>query len=140
MYEHLDRDPHHHIPPDFQERSKLWIASATNLITDDAPFIYIAVENLMFAERSLLQMEKALSRQNDKSPDPHEPFLRKECAAQSILWVFGLYEVTRVLKGLPTFSFLSDFDKKLRLLRIPLAKHEVMKAPGHSPKAHYLQS
>jgi hypothetical protein len=139
MYEHLDRDPHYHIPPDFQERSKLWMASATNLITNDAPFVYIAVENLMFAERHILQMERALARRDGESLAPHEPFLLMECAAQSILWLCGLYEVIRGLKSTksPKFSALLELHKKLHVLRIPLAKHEVSNAPGYRAMSHY---
>src|SRR5256885_12854519 len=76
MHGHLDRNPHHHIPPDFQERSTMWMISARNLVTDNTPFIYMSVENLMFAERPILQMEKTLARKNGNPPDPHEPFLR----------------------------------------------------------------
>ncbi len=135
MYGHLDRNPHHHIPPDFQERSRLWMASATNLITENAPFIYTSVENLMFAERYILRMEKTLVRQ---SSDP-QPLLLKECAAHSILWLCGLYEVIRVLKQAksPKFVAFSDLHNKLHVLRIPLAKHEVSGAPGYRNTPHY---
>ena len=135
MYGHLDRNPHHHIPPDFQERSRLWMASATNLITENAPFIYTSVENLMFAERYILRMEKTLVRQ---SSDP-QPLLLKECAAHSILWLCGLYEVIRVLKQAksPKFVAFSDLHNKLHVLRIPLAKHEVSGDPGYRNTPHY---
>jgi hypothetical protein len=55
-----DRNPHHHIPPEFFRRAQLWMVSATSLVDDSTPFIYIAVENLMFAECSILQMERTL--------------------------------------------------------------------------------
>jgi len=123
---HLDRNPYHHIPPDFQERSNSWIASAENLVSETAPFIYFWVENLMFAERRILQMERTLERCN-------EPLLLKECAAHSILWLFGLYEVTRILKNADQARF-GVLHKKLEVLRMPLGKHEVTRC---EKKPHY---
>jgi hypothetical protein len=147
----MDRDPYHHVPPDFQERSKSWRVSAENLIIESAPYIYMSVENLMFAERPILQMEKTLARHGGSSPDPREPWLLKECGAQSILWVCGLYEVTRTLKDVkfPKCPALGDLYEKLHVLRIPLAKHEVMRVARakcevsghrkqpHAPPPHY---
>ncbi|MFI5088618.1 MAG: hypothetical protein ACHP7P_00995 [Terriglobales bacterium] len=124
----LDRNPYHHIPPDFQERSKSWIASAENLVSETAPFIYFSVENLMFAERLILQMEKTLERSN-------EPLLLKECAAHSILWLFGLYEVTRILRNRDSDRF-GTLHKKLEVLRIPLGKHLVAGWKNNN-KPHY---
>jgi hypothetical protein len=131
MHGHLDdRDPHHHIPAEFQARSKLWMASARNLVSENAPFICVSVENLMFTERFILQMEKTLARQDGYSPDPHEPWLLKECAAHSVLWLCGLYEVTRILKNakLPKYPALDDLHGKLSFLRMPLAKGEVYRS------------
>ena len=115
------------------------MASAENLITETLPFIYIAVENLMFAERFILQMEKTLVRQDENSPCSHEPLLLKECAAHSILWLFGLYEVTRTLETAdsPKFGAFSDLHNKLSVLRIPLAKHQVKNAPNYRNTPHY---
>jgi hypothetical protein len=102
------------------------MVSAKNLNNDTTPFIYIAVENLMFAERRILLMEKALESCN-------EPLLLKECAAHSILWLFGLYEVTRILKNADSPRF-GALHKKLEALRIPLGKHEVARCKN---KPHY---
>jgi hypothetical protein len=134
-----ERNPHNYIPPDFQERSNLWMVCAKSLVTDNASFIYLAVENLMFAERLILEMEKTLARQDTVSPVPHEPYLLKECAAHSLLWLFGLYEVTRGLRtaNSPKFSAFENLHKKLHVLRIPLAKHEVAGAPGYRNTPHY---
>ena len=117
----------------------MWMTSAKNLVTDSAPFIYMSVENLMFAERPILQMEKTLARKNGNPPDPHEPFLLKQCAAQSILWLLGLYELTRILKEAksPKFPALESLHGKLHVVRIPLAKHEVSSAPGYRNISHY---
>ncbi len=88
----LDRNPHHYIPTDFKERSKLWIKSAAYLASESAPYMSISVENLMFAERKLIQMERALARRDPESTnDAEEPWLLVECAALSILWLCGLY-------------------------------------------------
>jgi hypothetical protein len=132
---HLDRNPHHHIPADFEERSRLWIVSAKNLVTENDPFTYLSIENPMFAERLILQMEKSLARHDGKSPDSHEPLLLKECSAHSNLWLCGLYEVTRNLReaNSPKFRVLEGLHKKLEIARMPLAKHQVVRK--HKP--HY---
>ncbi len=125
----LDRYPYQYIPADFEERSKLWRASAKNLVTGNDPFTYMQIENLMFAELPILQMEKALARQDGNSPDSREPLLIMECSALSILWLCGLYEATRNLKAAksPKFPPLEGLHKKLEIARMPFAKHQVFR-------------
>jgi hypothetical protein len=139
MQEGFDKNPHNHVPLDFRQRSSLWMVSAGKLVTDEAPYLYLAIENLMFAEYSVLQMEKTLARQAENSSDFHDAFLLKECTAHSILWLLGLYEITRVLKHAKWLRFpsLESLHKKLHVVRIPLAKHEVSNAPGYRSKSHY---
>jgi hypothetical protein len=132
----LDRNPYRHIPQPFRERCEAWMSSARNLVTGSDPFRYMAVENLMFAERPILDMEKKLARQEGAAPATNEPWLLMECSACSILWLFGLYEVTRGLKAAvhPRFPALVELHRKLEVLRMPLAKHEVKRQEGRS---HY---
>jgi hypothetical protein len=50
-----------------------------------------------------------------------------ECSAHSALWVFGLYELLRTVQEAdkPQFASLASLFRKLEVLRMPLAKHEV---------------
>jgi hypothetical protein len=132
----LDRNPYRHIPAPFRERCEAWISSARNLVSGSDPFRYMAVENLMFGERPILEMEKMLVRQEGAAPASNEPWLLMECSASSILWLFGLYEVTRGMKAAahPRFPALVELHRKLEVVRMPLAKHEVRRKEGTS---HY---
>lgn len=59
-----DPNPHRFIPPpEFRQRSEAWIASATDVVSASDQFLYMAVENLMFAERPILQMEALLAQE-----------------------------------------------------------------------------
>jgi hypothetical protein len=55
-----------------------------------------------------------------------------------VLWVFGLYEVLRIVReaGAPQFAPLTPLFEKLEALRMPLAKHEAKKLKGSAP-SHY---
>jgi hypothetical protein len=123
----LDRSPYRHIPQPFRERCEAWLSSARNLVSGSDPFRYMSVENLMFAERPILEMEMKLAREKGSPPVLNEPWLLMECSASSILWLFGLYEVSRGMKEAihPRFPALVELHRKLEVLRMPLAKHEV---------------
>jgi hypothetical protein len=62
-----------------------------------------------------------------------------ECAAHSILWVFGLYEIVRIVKEANAFKFegLKELFQKLEILRMPLAKHEVKSTRKYRSAPHY---
>jgi hypothetical protein len=62
-----------------------------------------------------------------------------ECAAHSILWVFGLYEIVRVVKdtNASRFEALAELFRELEVLRMPLAKHEVKRTAKHKRTRHY---
>jgi hypothetical protein len=94
----LERSPYRHIPHPFRERCEAWLSSARNLVSGSDSFRYMSVENLMFAERQILELEKNLAREMGSAPVFNEPWLLMECSASSILWLFGLYEVTRGMK------------------------------------------
>ena len=68
----------------------------------------------------------------------HESLIM-ECAAHSTLWVFGLYEIVRVVKDTnpSKFAALEELFRKLEILRMPLAKHEVKSAAKYRNKPHY---
>ena len=127
-----DPNPHRFIPPpEFRQRSEAWIASATDVVSASDQFLYMAVENLMFAERPILQMEARLAQEPGRPRAHSEPLLLMECSSLSILWLFGLNEVTRGLKSAnyPKWQALFELHKKLEVLRMPLAKHEVRRKP-----------
>jgi len=128
----VDRNPYHYIPPEFRPRAEAWIAASHNLMSASDSLISLAIENLMFAERPILQMEQELAQGARGEPHDREPLLLTECSTLSILWVFGLYEITRILshRKHSLWSGLAGIHKKLEVLRMPLAKHEVRRQRG----------
>ncbi len=92
----------------------------------------MAVENLMFAELPILDMEVKLAHEEGEDPLPDEPLFLMECSSLSLLWVCGLYEVTRLLSHSSAKAAFSDLHDKLAVLRMPLAKHEV-RGKGSQP-------
>jgi hypothetical protein len=132
----FDRNPYRHVPEMFCARSEAWLSSATNLVSATDPYRYMSIENLMFAERPILEMETRLARPAGKPAVSNEPWLIMECSASSIFWLFGLYEVTRGMKSAanPRFPRLAGLHKKLEVLRMPVAKHEIRRQDGTS---HY---
>lgn len=128
------------IPPDYGSRKRLWVNSSVWLNTAERPYASLSVQTLGYAERILLEMEERLA------VTAGIPALKKrrdhtlmECSAHSVLWIFGLYEVLRTIKeaGVPQFSSLAVLFRKLEILRMPLAKHEVKKIKGQSSPSHY---
>lgn len=83
--------------------------------------------------------ERLRAPADDQATREERDFMRMECAAHSSLWVFGLYEVLRVLKEseTPKFEPLRDLFLKLEILRMPLAKHEVKHVKGNPYLPHY---
>ena len=65
--------------------------------------------------------------------------LLSDCSALSVFWICGLYEAIRNVREakMPQFIPLADLFKKLEIIRMPLAKHEVKGAPGYRDKFHY---
>lgn len=135
-----DRNPFDYISPERKERAKNWLDAANNLVSYNIGFIYMAVENLMYSELSILEMEAKLARRVDDAPHPIEPLFLQECSCLSLLWVCGLYEVTRILNRSPANAVFSDLHRRLSVLRMPLAKHEVQgkgKQPHHPTSTWY---
>lgn len=89
----------------------------------------------MFAERPLLEMETRLA-QHEIAMVRNEPLLLKECSSLAMLWICGLYEVTRLTKAArnPKWASLTDLHRRLSSLRMPIAKNEVKGKPASS---HY---
>jgi hypothetical protein len=108
--------------------------------------VTLGVKSLGYAERQLLEWEKRIARiANDRASaelnraSVEFESLIMECAAHSILWVFGLYEIVRVVKDTnpSRFEALEELFKNLEILRMPLAKHEVKSTPKHRNERHY---
>lgn len=122
-----DRNPLHYIPAEFRQRAETWLTAARSVVSETTPFAYMAVEDLMYAERPILAMERRLAHREGLNSSPGEPLLLMECSTLSILWICGLYEVTRGLRASksPRWAVFSDLHNSLAALRMPLAKHEV---------------
>jgi len=118
---------HATIPNTYGARKRLWINSSLWLSINERPYCALAIQNLGYAERLLLEMELRLAA-IAMNPDAQKERNRllPECSAHSALWILGLYEVLRVLRAAegPRFDVLDDLFWKLEILRMPLAKHE----------------
>jgi hypothetical protein len=134
------------IPSDYASRKELWIRSRLWLSFNEGPFVTLSVQSLGYAERQLLKWEERIAAiANDRASaelnraSAELESLIMECAAHSILWVFGLYEIVRVVKETnpSKFEALAELFRKLEILRMPLAKHEVKSAPGYKNIRHY---
>ena len=128
------------VPSDYASRMQLWIRSGLWLSLKEGPLVTLSVESLGYAERQLLEWEDRIAAMAKDHPYPAElESLIMECAAHSILWVFGLYEIVRVVKDTnpSRFEVLAELFRKLEILRMPLAKHEVKSAPGYRKVPHY---
>ena len=133
------------VPSDYASRKELWIRSGLWLSFNEGPFVTLGVESLGYAERQLLEWEKRIAAiANDRASRAELESLElesliMECAAHSILWIFGLYEIVRVVKDTnpSKFEALAELFRKVEILRMPLAKHEVKSAPGYRNIRHY---
>ncbi|SHK53709.1 hypothetical protein SAMN05444159_3516 [Bradyrhizobium lablabi] len=129
------------VPRDYRQRKKLWVNSSLWLGINERPYVPLAVQGLGYAERMLLEMEERLAEMT-ASPGPRNARdrLLSECSSHSVLWVFGLYEVVRVIKDARTHHFeaMRNLFWQLEVLRMPLAKHEVKRTDRkEAPPVHY---
>jgi hypothetical protein len=126
------------VPSDYASRKRLWIQSGLWLSYKEGPFVTRGVEILGYAERQLLEWEERIAA-NDRAYRAEREGLIMECAAHSVLWVFGLYEIVRVVKDTSPsrYEALEKLFEKLEVLRMPLAKHEVKSAPKYRNTPHY---
>ena len=128
------------VPSEYRNRKRLWINSSLWLGVNEVFYAALSIQNLGYAERMLLEMETRLRvLASDHAGRKERDRILMECSAHSGLWVFGLYEVLRVLKesGTPKFASLKDLFQKLEALRMPLAKHEVKRVKGSAQSSHY---
>jgi hypothetical protein len=80
-----------HVPSDYAVRKELWARSGLWLSSKEGPSVTLSVENLSYAERLLLEWEKrSAAIANDPAYRTERERLLMECAAHSILWIFGL--------------------------------------------------
>jgi hypothetical protein len=116
------------IPSDYASRKELWIRSRLWLSFNEGPFVTLSVQSLGYAERQLLKWEERIAAiANDRASaelnraSAELESLIMECAAHSILWVFGLYEIVRVVKETnpSKFEALAELFRKLEILRMP---------------------
>jgi hypothetical protein len=129
-----------HVPSDYASRKELWIRSGLWLSCNEGPSVTLSVGDLNYAERLLLDLEKRIAViADDRARRTELESLTMECAAHSTLWVFGLYEIVRVVKDTNPAKFdgLKGLFEKLEILRMPLAKHEVKGTPKYRNIPHY---
>jgi hypothetical protein len=129
------------VPTDYAQRKKLWVNSSIWLLINERPYVPLAVQGLGYAERMLLDMEQRLAAMTaSNEPRNARDRLLSECSSHSVLWVFGLYEVVRVIREAETHHIepLRDLFGRLEVLRMPLAKHEVKRVVRkQTPSPHY---
>lgn len=123
------------VPVDYASRRELWLRSGVWLAVNQGPLVSPSVFDLGHAERSLLEMEERIASTARDRTCRTRGDLIDECFAHSKLWVFGLYEIVRVVKATnrTKFAALKTVFHDLEILRMPLAKHEVK----GSPTPHY---
>jgi hypothetical protein len=129
------------IPSAYRKRKRLWINSSVWLNAAECPYASLSVQTLGYAERMLLEMEARLAAMagSPARKKKERDRILMECSAHSALWIFGLYEVLRTVKEAeaPQFASLAVLFRKLEILRMPLAKHEVKRVKGHASPSHY---
>ena len=129
------------VTENYDERRKLWVYASLWLGTQEAPYAPLSIQSLGYAEKMLLEMEKRLAEMVEKNASRKDrEWMLMECSAHSVLWIFGLYEVLRVLKesGNSKFAALEGLFRRLAMLRMPLAKHEVQRIPRNAEAVpHY---
>ena len=126
-------------PKDFQGRMYWWVQASKALLFQEDQFLYLAVQNLMYAERMILDLERILSKNlENNTKDMTYSFQRMELSAHSILWIFGVYELLRLVRELkhPCAGILEPILLKVEILRMPLAKHSTKRIKG-SEHHHY---
>jgi hypothetical protein len=116
------------VPSDYASRRELWIRSSLWLSFHEGPFVTLGVKSLGYAERQLLEWEDRIaalatipaSRRTELESLELESLIM-ECAAHSILWVFGLYEIIRVVKDTnpSRFEALAELFSDVEILRMP---------------------
>ncbi len=107
------------VPNDYRGRKRLWINSSLCLGLNELPYVNLSIQGLGYAERMLLEMEMRLaSTAHDQTPRKERDRLLSECSAHSVLWIFGLYEVLRVVRAArtPRFESLQELFQKLEIL------------------------
>jgi len=92
------------------------------------------------AEAPILAFEgttEALIKGNDKSENGI--ILTTQCVAISTLWIFGFYELLRKMRANKSvgFELIENIYRDVATIRMPLAKHEVLSAPGYRNRSHY---
>ena len=110
----------------------------------------LSIQDLGRVDRWILEMESALrstfppvhSETVDDAAKLRHAMLLSDCSALSVFWACGLYEAIRNVRDakMPQFVPLIDLFRKLEIIRMPLAKHEMKGAPGYREKFHYPQT
>lgn len=123
-------------------RKDSWIAASVRWSNRDDHFIMLNIQMLGNAEEPLIDMEDELSRRlKANNNDLATSMILARYVACAAYWTLGLYELIRLLKDQyrDNFDPLADIFRKVSVLRMPLAKHEVIGAPKYRKVQHYPQ-
>ena len=122
------------------DRKTTWIDASQYWSVQGDQFIRLNIQMLMNAEQPLIAMEDEISGlllagKNDLRTS----FLITQHGACAAFWMLGLYEVLRLLRGIhgKRCEHFADVFRQASVMRMPLAKHEVISAPNFRNVQHY---
>jgi hypothetical protein len=124
---------------DDEERAQLWVDCSQRWFDNSDPIVSLNVQMLGHAEPVLLSLEASLAQSGLRGPSIAQGLLLTQCSALSIYWMFGLYEMLRLLREVAPLRFtpLAELFHQVEIVRMPLAKHQVKSAPGYREVPHY---
>ncbi len=122
------------------DREKTWIDASQYWSVQGDPFIRLNIQMLMNAEQPLIAMEDEISRLLlAKKNDLRTSFLLTQHGACAAFWMLGLYEALRLLRSThgQRCEQFNDIFRQASVIRMPLAKHEVISASNFRKVQHY---
>jgi hypothetical protein len=121
---------------------ELWVRSSNLWLGNDDSFIRADIQMLGNAEAPLIGFEAAVANLiMAEGPSIDQALFATQCWALSTYWMFGLYEMLRILKRLLKSEFkpLEELFHDVSVVRMPLAKHQVKGAKHYPQTPHVAQ-
>ena len=121
-------------------RQAAWVDSSQYWAIQSDQFIRLNIQMLGNAELPLIAMEAQIARLLVKGKnDLPTSLLLTQHGASAAYWMLGFYELLRLLRDKHSDKFhqLSNIFRRVSVIRMPLAKHEVIGAPGYRSIQHY---
>lgn len=122
------------------DRMAQWITASAQWSSSDDSFIMLNVQMLGTAEQPIAEMEQELCHLLLAGKnDPVTSRLLTQHKACVAYWMLGFYELLRILRKThkTRFTQISDIFRKVSVIRMPLAKHEMIGSPGFRQVHHY---